>query len=155
MTPRARSRLATLAQAISRTRTAEHAVIHIPRRAFCVVGPGCRNIAAKSSTTKCPIRSAAARLPRSCCAITSVSEFIRLQNQRSEDVNVFVVRSQGLRQYADDGDAASVQNNLSACNARVRAKTTTPASVGENHDCVAALGLLLVAEIAAEARLNP
>src|SRR5260370_10120625 len=81
--------------------------------------------------------------------------FIRLQNQRSEDVNVFVVRSQGLRQYADDGDAASVQNNLSACNARVRAKTTTPASVGENHDCVAALGLLLVAEVPAEAPLNP
>ena len=64
--------------------------------------------------------------------------FIRLQNQRSEDVNVFVVRSQGLWQYADNCDAASIQNNLSAYNARVSAKTTTPASVGENHDRVMA-----------------
>ncbi len=76
-TPRARSKLATFAQAIRRTSPAAPAIIHKPRRAFCFVGPGCRNSSVKFSTTRCPLRSAGARGPRSCCEITSVSERTR------------------------------------------------------------------------------
>ena len=59
-TPRARSRLPTLAHAIKSTIPAETAVIHKPRWAFCTVGGGWRNISAKSSTTSRWLRSARA-----------------------------------------------------------------------------------------------
>src|SRR5882757_11060565 len=41
---------------------------------------------------------------------------VGVQNQRSEDVRVFVVGSPGLRQYADDRDTASIQSDLSPYN---------------------------------------
>src|SRR6267154_2715263 len=80
---------------------------------------------------------------------------IRVQNQRSEDVRVFVVGSQGLRQYADDRDTASIQSDLSSYNLPVGVKTTAPASVGDDHDIVAARGLFLIEKVAAEDGLNP
>src|SRR5882762_11812450 len=79
---------------------------------------------------------------------------IRVQNQRSEDVRVFVVGSHGLRQYADDRDAASIQSDLSSYNLPVGVKTTAPASVGDNHDIVAPCGSFLVEKVAAENGLN-
>src|SRR6266403_2999208 len=75
---------------------------------------------------------------------------IGVQNQRSEDVRVFVVGSQGLRQYADDRDAASVQSELLSHNVPVGVKTSAPASVGDNHDIVASCGSFLVEKVAAE-----
>src|SRR5712671_6577368 len=80
--------------------------------------------------------------------------FIRVQNQRSEDVRVFVVGAQGLRQYADDRDAASIQSDLLSHDVPVGVKTSTPASVGKNHDRVAARGLFLIEKVAAEDGLN-
>ena len=73
-TPRARSKLATFAHAIRSTTPAAPAIIHKPRLAFCLVGPGRRNSSVKLSITRCPLRSAGARGRLSCSAITSVSE---------------------------------------------------------------------------------
>src|SRR6266403_2441280 len=80
---------------------------------------------------------------------------IGAQNQRSEDVRVFVVGSQGLRQYADDRDAAPVQSELLSHNVPVGVKASPPAPVGENHHSVAARGLFLIEKVAAEDGVNP
>src|ERR1700737_3712758 len=58
--------------------------------------------------------------------------FIRVQNQRSKELSSLVVRSQGLRHYADDRYAAAIQIDLPSHNARICMKTSPPASVGEN-----------------------
>jgi hypothetical protein len=73
-TTRAISKLAMFAHAIKRTSPAATAVISKPRSAFFLVGPGCRSVSPKSSTTRRSLLPPGVSGVLSRAAITSASD---------------------------------------------------------------------------------
>ena len=79
---------------------------------------------------------------------------VRVQNQRSKDLKLLVIRSQGLRQYANNRNWTAIQNNLLSCNLRVGVKSSVPAVVGKHHHRVLAGDLFFLSKVAAQQWLN-
>ena len=90
-TLRARSKLATFAQAIRSTTPAATAVIHKPSSAFRLVGPGWRNVSAKSSTIRWPLRSVVDRAPLKLWAMLSAS--VRAWSRVAPDFSRATIRT--------------------------------------------------------------
>jgi hypothetical protein len=79
---------------------------------------------------------------------------VRVQNQRSKDLKLLVIRSQRLRQYANNRNWTAIQNNLLSCNVRVPVKSSVPAVVRKDYNRVSASDLFLIAKVAAQQWLN-
>src|SRR6266851_2385841 len=79
---------------------------------------------------------------------------VGLQHKRSEHIDFFVVRTQGLWQHTYDADGAPIDVDLPSYNVRFAVKPVAPAVIRENHNRVMAGDLFLIEEIAAENRLD-
>ena len=74
---------------------------------------------------------------------------VRAKDQRGKYF-LFVVRSQGLREDANDGYGTMVQNNLFFHDAWIRTESTVPAIVRKHDNGITSGDLLLLPEVAAK-----